>query len=201
MPEIFIVTNRTLNPGIPLESIIKEAVSAGADKIILREKDLTPAELYKLGCKIAGICSGTKTQLLINSSVETAIACDAAGVHLGAGCLPLEAIRNMVPHKTVGVSVHSVEEAAAAQSGGADYVLAGHIFPTASKPSLAGRGPEFIKKIRSVVDIPIIAIGGINHENAGLVIRHGAHGVAVMSVVMQSPDVAGTIHKLRQSIQ
>ena len=200
MPKIFVITNRTLTKGRPLVSVIREAAAAGADAVILREKDLAAAELYELGAEMSAICTGTETKLMINSSVETAIACNASGVHLGTGSLPLKVVRAMVPDKIVGVSVHSTAEALQAQADGADYVLAGHVFPTLSKPGLAGRGLDFISSVKASVKVPVIAIGGINPENAAGVIRAGADGIAVMSLVMEAADIPGTIKALRRSM-
>ncbi len=201
MPKIFVVTNRALTNGRPLVSVVREAAAAGADAVILREKDLPAEELYELGMQISEICKGTKTKLIINSSVETAIACNAGGVHLGTGSLPLKVVRTMVPDKVVGVSVHSTADALQAQAGGADYVLAGHIFPTRSKSGLAGRGLDFVRSIRASVNLPVIAIGGINPENAAMVIRAGAAGIAVMSLVMESGNIAATIEELHRSMR
>jgi len=200
MPKIFVITNRTLTNGRPLVSVIREAAATGADAVILREKDLAAAELYELGAEMSAICKGTETKLIINSSVETAIACNASGVHLGIGSLPLKVVRAMVPDKIVGVSVHSTAEALQAQADGADYILAGHVFPTLSKPGLAGRGLDFISSVKASVKIPVIAIGGINPENAAGVIQAGANGIAVMSLVMEAADITGTIKALRRSM-
>ncbi|WP_418792111.1 thiamine phosphate synthase [Phosphitispora sp. TUW77] len=198
--EIFIVTNRALTNGRPLVSVCKEAIAAEVNAIILREKDLSPAELYALGTQISDICAGTKTKLIINSSVETAIACKADGIHLGKGSLPLKAVREMVPDKIIGVSVHSTAEAVQAQTDGADYILAGHIFHTRSKHGLPGKGPDFIVSIKSAVTLPVIAIGGINPKNANIVVRADADGIAVMSLAMEADDITGTIKALRESI-
>jgi len=200
MPEIYVLTNRFQAGQRPLTAVLQEAAEAGADAVILREKDLSPAELYNLARKIRIHLMGTKTKLIINTSIETAMACGADGVHLGAGSLPLEAARRLLPGKTVGVSVHSPEEALVAQSGGADYVLAGHVFPTGSKPGLPGRGLEFIKQVSSMVSLPVIAIGGINYKNAHRVIGAGAAGIAVMSSVMESENITHTLQELHRAL-
>lgn len=201
LSDIFVVTNRTLVRNRSLSQVISSVVEGGADMIILREKDLLPAELYKMATKAMEICRGSKTKLIINSSVEVSLACDADGVHLGFGSLPIDAVRSLLPsRKIIGVSVHSPEEAETAQSMGADYLLAGHVFPTNSKAGQPGRGLEFIKNLSSQVQIPVIAIGGINIRNAKDVINAGAAGVAVMSAVMESVDIPDTISRFRLEI-
>ncbi len=200
MSDIYIVTNRTQTGKRHLVSVLEEVIAVGVDAVILREKDLPPGELYKLARRIKELCSGTETKLLVHSNVEVALACKADGVHLGFGSIPLETARRMLPNKIIGVSVHSPEEAWAAETGGADYVLAGHVFATGSKPEQPSRGIDFIKKVSSHASLPVIAIGGINCDNAGQVIRAGAAGVAVMSLVMQSDAILTVLDKLRHSV-
>ena len=159
MPRIFAVTNRRSTGDRPFLSFIKEVVLAGVDAIILREKDLAPADLYRLACSVQKICDGTETRLLINTSIEVALAAGADGVHLGAGSLPPDAARRIMPGGIIGVSVHSPAEAVKAAAKGADYILAGHVFPTRSKPGQDGRGPGFITQIAELVTIPVIGIG------------------------------------------
>ncbi len=89
-------------------------------------------------------------------------------------------------YKRVGVSIHSLEEGLKAQSAGADYLLAGHVFETNCKKDLPPRGLSFIEKLRTHLTIPIVAISGINPENASKVYERGAQGVAVMSYIMNS---------------
>lgn len=200
MPQIFVVTDRHQTNGRTLISVLEKVVQAEADAIILREKDLPPAELYKLACQVQTLCAGSKTKLLINSSVETALACGSHGVHLGFCSLPIEPARRVMPEKIVGISVHSTAEALAAQNDGANYVVAGHVFATDSKPGQPGRGLAFITQVSSQVEVPVIAIGGISPANAASVIKAGANGIAVLSTVMQSADIPQTIRTLRQAI-
>lgn len=200
MPIIQVITNRTQTNSRPLVSVVKEVIAGGADAVILREKDLRPIELFRLADKIMELCAGTETKLFINSSVEAALACEADGVHLGYGSLPVETVRRILPGKTIGVSVHSLQEALDAHTGGADYILAGHIFSTASKPGRPGQGTEFIRTLVSGISLPVIGIGGINTENASQVIRAGAAGIAVMSLVMESDNIPDILDKLRKSL-
>lgn len=201
LSQIFIVTNRTLIRNRSLSQVITSVVEGGADAIILREKDLLPADLYKIASKAMGICRSSKTKLIVNSSVEVALAVDADGVHLGFGSLPVDAVRRLLPRKIIGVSVHSLEEAETAQSLGADYILAGHVFPTNSKAGQPGRGLDFIKQLNLKLQIPLIGIGGINNINAADVINAGAAGIAVMSAVMESIDIPDTIRQFRKGMQ
>lgn len=200
MAKIYLVTNRQQSHR-PLISVLADAVEAGIDAVILREKDLPPEELGKLASMVRPVCAGSETKFYVSSSVEAALACAADGVHLGYGSPPLKTVRMLLPDKTIGVSVHSLAEAVQAETEGADYVLAGNVFATGSKPGQPGQGIDFIKILSLTVSIPVIAIGGINHLNAGRVIRAGAAGIAVMSAVMESTDMAVTVRRLREAVE
>ena len=120
----------------------------------------------------------------MNDRVDLAVAVEADGVHLGQDDLP-PAPRgpSCKPGMILGLSTHSVEQAAAAQAAGADYVAVGSMFPTATKPEFQLVGPALARRVRPVVRVPLIGIGGITPDNAGEVIAAGADGVAVISAV------------------
>ena len=98
--------------------------------------------------------------------------------------------------ETVGVSVHSIEEAVFVQSRGAAYITAGHIFPTDCKKGLPPRGVDFLREICTEVHIPVYAIGGITPENIHLVKASGAAGVCVMSGLMKAGEPGKLIRKM-----
>lgn len=188
---LFVITNRKLvNKGKILSSVIEESVNAGVDAIILREKDLSTEELLPLAYDIKNICENTsnptKPKLIINSNIDVAQSVNSDGLHLS--------FQNFTGktddyNGTIGVSVHSIEEAKVAEEKGADYILAGHIFVTECKKGLEPRGIDFIKLLRKHVNIKIIAIGGITPQNAKSVIEVGASGIAVMSTIMSSNNI------------
>jgi len=88
----------------------------------------------------------------------------------------------------VGRSIHDVEGAIAAESGGADFVVAGHVFDTPSKPGQPGRGIDWLGRVAAAVRIPVIGIGGIDATNLADVLTVGAHGVAVSSAILSAPS-------------
>ena len=100
--------------------------------------------------------------------------------------------------RVIGVSCHSPEEAAEAESLGASYITAGHIFDTDCKKGLAGRGLVFLKNVCAAVKIPVYAIGGITPENICSVKEAGADGVCIMSGLMKCSDVKGYIHAFEE---
>ncbi len=150
------------------------------------------------GC---GRYAGTPTTIfLINDRVDIALATEADGVHLGQSDMPCLAARKLLgQEKIIGVTVHSLAEALQAESMGADYLGVSPIFQTATKPD-AGKpaGIRLIEEIRAQVDIPLIAIGGINHCNAGEVVRAGADGLCAISCVVAKENVRDEIKKFQE---
>lgn len=117
------------------------------------------------------------------------MAVDADGVHLGQNDLPITFARKILgPGKIIGISTHSREEALSAQTDGADYIGFGPIFHSTTKDAGPIQGIENIRAVKSAINIPIIAIGGIAAENISAVMRAGADGVAVVSAVLGASD-------------
>lgn len=182
---LYLITNRNLASGNDFYRIIDEAINGGISAIILREKDLSYEELLAMAKKVKKIIGTRDVKLIINSSLEVAKEVEAYGFHLN--------FKKFIETKLcfkgiIGVSVHSLEEAIAAEKQGADYLLLGHIFETDCKKGLPPRGIDLIKTIKRNVNIPIIALGGINPKNILQVMEANADGAAVMSTIMQAED-------------
>lgn len=166
---------------------IKECAAAGVDYIQLREKDLSPRELEKLAMHtVAALLANTQTRLLINSRLDVALASGAHGVHLPAGDLSASEARALWSRASrqtcvVGVSAHSVNEIAMAESHGADFAVFGPVF---EKEGVAN--PEGLEQLRracrrsqaSAPPMPVLALGGVTVENAAQCLAAGAAGVA-----------------------
>jgi len=176
--------------------LIGEAVKGGATLIQLRGKIWNTREFLDISFKVREMLEAKNVPLIINDRVDIALACGAAGVHLGQEDLPLPYARKILGrNRLIGISVNTPEEAIAAEKKGADYVGAGPVFHTSSKADLQPLlGLEGLKKIRAKVKIPILAIGGIKAGNAAKVISAGADGVAVISAigVSKNPREAAT---------
>lgn len=184
---ICFVTNRLLNQERSLAYIIEEAIKAEVDYIILREKDLNTEELLDLALQLKPKFINSKSKFIINGDIEVAKKVKADGIHLSYDKY-MKA--NIDFNVLAGVSVHSLEEAVNAEKKGADYIIYGHIFQTKCKEGLMPRGLENLKILRNNINIPLIAIGGINKENAAAVIEAGADGIALMSSIMEAENVA-----------
>jgi thiamine-phosphate pyrophosphorylase len=139
----------------------------------------------------------------VNDRLDLAQAVDADGVHLGQDDLPARAARALLgPGKLLGVSTHSLEQAILAAEDGADYVGIGPIFTTATKSTgYAPVGVGTIRQLRSRIDLPLLAIGGVTLSNVKEVIRAGAAGAAVISAIIGSDDIARATQAFLAAIQ
>lgn len=196
---LFVITNSQLCKDdflLRLESI---AISR-PDRIILREKHLSENEYTILAKKCMDICSKYNVLFSVNTFVNVAEKLNIPNVHIPLFMLednPLITEK----FKTVGVSVHNVEEAKTAEKLKASYIIAGHIFETNCKKGLAPRGLGFLQSVKSAVSIPVLAIGGIGAEQIPSVINTGADGVCVMSYFMKCTDVENEVLKLKKSAE
>jgi thiamine-phosphate diphosphorylase len=189
-PCLCLVTNRTLCRTASLESTVALAVQGGVDMVQLREKDLPSGSLLELAFRLKSVIS-PDTIFIVNERVDVAMACDAQGVQLSEDGLPVASVRTLVgPDLLIGRSVHSMEAALRAEQEGADFLIAGAIFPTSSHQGSNPAGLELLTRIASNVHIPFLGIGGINTGNVGQVMASGASGVAVISSIMAS-DLPG----------
>ena len=166
----------------------------------LREKDLPGRHLLELAMNIRRAIDD-KALLIINERVDVAILANAAGVHLGEHALSPTDVRALVgDHMLIGRSVHNHKGALEAQRQGANYLIAGSVFPTRSHPDQSPQGLRLIEDLAPNLRIPCLAIGGINPQNAPDVIRAGASGVAVISAILASSDPEQAARKLKHEI-
>lgn len=161
---------------------VREIFSAEPFEVILREKDLSDDEYFQLAREIVENNNVYKKVLALNRP-EIALELGIENVHLTIGQITEQGRPPFI--KRVGVSVHSVEEAIAAQNLGADYLIAGHIYATDCKKNLPPRGIEFFKSVCVSVDIPVFAIGGISKQNFREPLENGGAGVCLMSEFMK----------------
>lgn len=202
MFDLYVVTDSKLSKGRSDAEIARLAYEGGADVVQLRMKDADGGEMLRQAEMIRKTADEMCKLFIVNDRVDVAIASCADGVHLGQSDIPVDVARRLMGDDAIiGASVDNVEQAVAAVEAGADYVGVGAIFKTSTKPDAAqgiGLGPIF--EIREAVDVPIVAIGGINRGNIQDVIRAGADAAAVVSAVVAQDDVAGAAHELRDLI-
>ena len=178
------VTNRHLCKENYLEKIEKIAKTK-PEFIVLREKDLSEEEYEKLAVEVIKICKDNDCICVLHNFVNVAKKLNHRYIHLPLGILSDLSEEERKWFIMLGSSCHSLEDAKKAYNMGCTYIFAGHIFETDCKAGICGRGLDFLKEICDNVFIPVIAIGGINKENAMLAIKAGAYGVAKMSYFMK----------------
>lgn len=169
----------------------RQAVDAGIDLIQVRERDLEAAELARLAADLLEVVRPTSTRLVVNDRLDVALSCGADGVHLRSDSIPVAAARRLAPAGfLIGRSVHGVDEATAAND--ADYLIAGTLFPSASKPPEHRQlGTDGLRAIARAVTIPVLAIGGITIERLDEVAASGATGVAAIGMFIESAGGSG----------
>lgn len=170
--------------------------------IQLRDKGGDLRSLYGEALAIRDLCRRQGALFIVNDRLDLALAVEADGVHLGQDDLPPRLARPLLrPGMLLGVSTHSVEEARAAESAGADYIGFGPVYPTQirgkARPAV---GTEAIRAVKAAVKIPLLAIGGITLERVPAVMAAGADGVAVISAIVGSGDIAGACRAFLQAI-
>jgi thiamine-phosphate pyrophosphorylase len=202
MFDLYVVTDESLSKGRSNVEIARLAYEGGADIVQLRMKNATKDRMLDDALKIKEIADDMCRFFFVNDNVEVAVESEADGVHLGQSDMPLpEAREIMGDHMLIGISANTVETAKLAESQGAAYVGVGSIFSTSTKPDAdQSLGLDAIFTIRQAVDIPIVAIGGINMGNIQDVIRAGADSAAVVSAVVSQDDVRKAAHDLRDLI-
>jgi len=200
---LYLVTDRALAGERPLEQIIEAAVRGGATVVQLREKNRTTEEFIALARPIRRLTRALGVPLIINDDVEAALAVEADGVHVGQSDTPWqEARRRLGTRAVVGLSVGTFEDLAAAESAEVDYLGIGPIFPTPTKTDAAPPwGLEGLRRAHAASQHVLVAIGGINVQNASEVVRAGADGVAVVSALCAAPDVQRAAEALRAKIE
>ena len=135
----------------------------------------------------------------MNDNVDIAIACGADGIHVGQEDMAAAEVRRLAGEGMIlGVSVHTVEEALEAVQNGADYLGLGAVFPTSTKTDVDQMPNKTLRAICDAVDVPVVAIGGINRDNIGKLSGSGVDGVALVSAIFSADDIEAVCRELRQ---
>ena len=197
LPIIYPITSGNNHPDIL--RLVRAAVDAEVPLFQIREKSLPARVLFDLVARAAELTRGSKTRLLVNDRSDIARAAGADGVHLTAQSLPVEVVRKTCGAEfLIGVSTHSLDEARAARAGGADFVVFGPVFETASK-RVYGE-PQGIDTLAAVArelgEFPVVAIGGVTLENAGECFDAGASGVAAIGMFNDAKNMSSIVNRI-----
>jgi len=170
--------------------VAEELIRGGAKIIQFRDKSRDKSERLSITQGLKDLCSQHGALFIVNDYIGLVLATDADGLHLGQKDLPVSVARRLLPiDKIIGCSVTTVEQAIAAEAAGADYIAVGSIYPTSSKEGAVVVGLKGLSQIKQAVNLPVVAIGGINKDNVAEVLAAGADAVAVLSAILKAGEV------------
>ena len=197
---LYLVTDSTYHSVESLLKTVDEACQGGVTLVQLREKNAGGKEYLEKAVKVKEITDKYQVPLIIDDRVDVALACDAAGVHVGGSDLPVATARMLMgPDKIVGATAKTVEAAKKAYEDGADYLGVGAIYPTSTKVVTVLTEVSVLENICQAVPIPAIGIGGLNGENMDILKGTSIAGIAVVSAIMKAehPKEASAELKMR----
>lgn len=187
---LYAVTDSAWLEGRTLVSCVEQALRGGATFVQLRDKHASTESLVAQAGELLPVCRAAGVPFVIDDDVEAALRSGADGVHVGqddAACA--EARAALGSEAIVGVSVQTVEQALEAQEAGADYLGVGAMFSTATKTDAELVTTQTLRQICSAVDIPVVAIGGLNTRTIPCLAGSGVDGAAVVSALFAAKDV------------
>ena len=199
---LYLVTDRTLSLGRSTVEVVRAAIRGGVSCVQLREKQLETRAFVERARALKAWLAPRGVPLIINDRLDVALAVGADGVHLGQNDLAIADARRLVGNRMIiGISAESVADAVRAEAEGADYIGASPVFTTPTKTDTAPPlGLDGLRAIRRAVRLPLVAIGGIDADNASQVLRAGADGLAVVSAIVSAPCPRAAAAAIRQQI-
>ncbi len=196
---LYAVTDRAWTGRQTLYEQVESALKGGVTCVQLREKELDDAAFLQEAVEISALCRKYGVPFFINDNVDIAIACHADGVHVGQSDMQATKVRQRVGEDMmIGVSVHSVAEALEAVRNGADCLGVGAVFSTSTKKDTNVLPKETLRDICAAVDIPVVAIGGINKSNLLQLSGSGVDGTALVSAIFSAENIEEECRELRQ---
>ncbi|MCL7971388.1 MAG: thiamine phosphate synthase [marine benthic group bacterium] len=203
LPFLHVVATDDVAASPGFERDAEALLRAGGERLALhlRLRGSTGREFHRLADLLAAAARPAGAWLVVNGRLDIALAAGADAAQLGTGSLPLPAARSVAGRQlALGASVHSEAQARDAARQGADYLVAGSIFETATHPGRPPAGPELVTACARA-GVPVIGIGGIDRHNADRVLEAGAAGLAVVRAVWEAPDPAGEALRLIERTQ
>lgn len=202
--KLYLISDRLgLPPGRSLVEAVAAALAGGVRAVQLREKDLSPRELYALALELRTLTRRFDARLLINDRIDIAQAVEADGVHLAGTSLPTAVARQLLgPRALLGVSTHHLYEVLAAAGDGADFVTFGPIYPTPSKAAYgAPIGLEALRAVCGIAPLPVFALGGIKAQHLPELMAAGASGIGLISAILAAPEPQQAAENLSRQFQ
>ena len=198
LPRLHAITDERIARRADLDDVARELAKGGGSQLAFhaRGRGLSGREHYDLAVRLS---DSPTVRLFINDRLDVALTVPAAGVQLGHGSLPVSAARALNPLWWIGVSVHNLPEAEAARLSGADYLVVGPVFATASHPGRAPLGLATLQQIIAAAGaLPVIAIGGMSIERVREVRGAGAYGVAAIRALWDDAEPAAAARRMRE---
>lgn len=197
--QLYLVTDRHWLKAHSLYEDVEAAINGGVTCVQLREKHLNHQLFVQEAKELKELCNQNQIPLIINDNVEVMLEVDADGIHVGQSDMQAQDVRKLIgSDKVLGVSVQTVEQAITAQNAGANYLGVGAVFPTGTKDDAIEVDLATLQDICQHVDIPIVAIGGINQENLIQLKGSGIDGIAVVSAIMAAEDIIEATKQLKE---
>lgn len=194
---LYAVTNSKLESKQSLIEQVESALKGGITCLQLREKDMDEATFLSEAIEMKKLCEKYNVPLIINDNVNIAIQAGANGVHVGQSDMEVSEVRKLVgDNMIIGVSAHTVEEAKAAEAGGADYLGVGAIYQTTTKQDATYVTLNELKRICNSVKIPVVAIGGMDRNTISKLSGTGVDGVAMVSAIFAADNIEQECRKL-----
>ena len=195
---LYAVTDRAWLNGRTLAEDVEEALKGGVTMVQLREKEMDQDDFIAEAREIKKLTDRFGVPLIINDNIEVCLTVDASGVHVGQDDMAAGDVREKLgPDKILGVTAKTVEQARAAQTAGADYLGSGAIFGSTTKKDARSMTEERLKEIAASVEIPVVAIGGIDADNVMKLVHLGLAGAAIVSGIFAQPDIGDAVRRLR----
>ena len=200
---LYLVTDRALAGGRPLEDIVASAVRGGVTVVQLREKDIPTSIFIDAAQRLKMVLHGTGVPLIINDRVDIALAVHADGVHLGQSDMPYDMARRLLgPDAIIGLSVENMEQVEQANALDVDYIGVSPVFATPTKTDTAlPFGLDGLRRAAALSVHPCVAIGGMNASTASDVMGCGADGIAVVSAIMASKNPCLAAAHLKEIVE
>ena len=195
---LYAVTDSSwLKDGQTLVQVVEDVLANGATFLQIREKEMEHGAFLAEARQLQAAAAARRVPFVVNDAIDIALELDADGVHVGQSDIVGKDVRAMIgPDKILGISANTVETAVAAQAAGADYIGVGAVFPTSTKKDAKSLSREEMRAICEAVDIPVVAIGGINAGNLPQLAGSGVDGVAVVSALFAQADVKAAAEEL-----
>ncbi|KEI01170.1 thiamine-phosphate synthase [Clostridium botulinum] len=196
--KLYLITDRSFLDGRSLADCVENAIKGGTTLVQVREKNISTREFFNIAKEVQNVTSKYNIPLLINDRIDIALAINADGVHLGQSDMPIDIARKILgPTKIIGISAGNINEAKEAENNGADYVGLGAVFFTGTKRDIDEPiGLKGLNEITKNINIPSVAIGGINRENAKSVLETGVNGISVISAILNKDNIKQAAEEL-----